>query len=95
MGRALGTRGVMHGRFDAGRRWRDARGRFARLPSPPAYAPPPMRYRLTLFGRPRGPWRDSVAEVKAEAIAQGLASWDASRREHYLAVPIGIEARDA
>lgn len=94
MGRVPGPRGVMGGGFDAGRRWHDARGRFARLPSPPPLAPLRRQYRLAVFGRPRGAWHDSVAAAMAEAIALGLASWDASRREHYLAVPVELQSRE-
>lgn len=85
--------GSAEGGFDAAGRWRDARGRFARLPRPAAAAPPPRRYRLTVFGEPRGEWHSSSAALMAEAIALGLASWDAARREHYLAVPVSVQTR--
>lgn len=51
----------------------------------------PDRYRITTFGRPRAPWRDSVDEAMQDAIALELASWDESKREWYLAVPVGLE----
>ena len=48
---------------------------------------------MTVFGEPRGPWRDSFAEAKWDAIQQELASWDSEAREHFLAVPVAIEKR--
>ena len=51
----------------------------------------PTRYRVTVFDDPRGPWRDSFDEAKDDAIAGGLASYDQSRREYFLAVPVAIE----
>ena len=77
--------------FDGAGRWRDARGRFATLPSPCPPAPPRTSYRLTLFGRPHGPWHDSADAAMTEAVARGLASWDESRREQYVSVPVGLE----
>lgn len=81
------------GGFDAKGRWRDARGRFAPLPSP-GPATVRRRWRLTLFDRPHGRWHDDRGAAMAEAIARGLASWDASRREHYLAVPAGLQCEE-
>jgi len=49
------------------------------------------RYRLTVANEPRAPWRATRAEVMADAIEQGLASWDDDRREWFLAVPVGHE----
>ncbi len=46
------------------------------------------RYRIATFGRPRSPWRDSIEEAMADAIKLDLASWDASRREWFIAVPV-------
>lgn len=34
--------------------------------------------------------RDSREQAMTDAIRAGLASWDAERREHYLAVPVEI-----
>lgn len=51
------------------------------------------RYRVAVFGRPRGPWRGSIEEAKADAIALELASWDASKREWFLAVPVEVQSR--
>lgn len=52
------------------------------------------RFRITVFGEPRAPWRDSWAEAMEDAIRLELASWDASKREHFLAVPVGMERRE-
>lgn len=49
------------------------------------------RYRVVVFDEPRGEWRDTFDEAKDDAIAAGLASYDRSRREYYLAVPVAIE----
>lgn len=70
--------------------WRDGRGRFVPPPSAPIEQ---EQFRVTVFGTPRGPWRNSRAEATRDAIAGDLASWDASRREHYLAVPVAIARR--
>lgn len=48
------------------------------------------RFRIMAFGRPRSPWRDSIQEAMHDAIELGLASWDASRREWFLAVPVEL-----
>jgi hypothetical protein len=53
------------------------------------------RYRITVFDQPRAPWRQSVEEAMADAIALELASWDASRREWFLAVPVALQSRPA
>jgi len=53
------------------------------------------RFRISVFGRPRSPWRDSQAEAMADAIALELASWDESRREWFLAVPVRLDVRRA
>ncbi|MCP3735646.1 hypothetical protein M9979_12255 [Sphingomonas sp. RP10(2022)] len=52
---------------------------------------PRTRYRVIVFENPRGPWRDTFDEAKDDAIVAGLASYDESRREYYLAVPVAIE----
>jgi hypothetical protein len=49
------------------------------------------RYRLTVFDEPRGEWRDTFNQAKRDAIRAGLASYDESRREYFLAVPVAIE----
>ncbi|MYL97212.1 hypothetical protein GR702_05430 [Novosphingobium sp. FGD1] len=49
------------------------------------------RFRITTFGRPRTPWRQSMEEAMADAIQMELASWDASRREWFLAVPVALQ----
>lgn len=50
--------------------------------------------RIAVFGRPRAPWRNSVEEAKADAIALELASWDASKREWFIAVPVEFQSRN-
>jgi hypothetical protein len=49
------------------------------------------RYRIATFRRPRAPWRASVEEAIADAVRLDLASWDASRREWFLAVPVELQ----
>jgi hypothetical protein len=53
----------------------------------------PNGYRITIFGRPRSGWRDSIEEAIADAVELGLASWDASLREWFLSVPVDLETR--
>jgi hypothetical protein len=55
----------------------------------------PEQFRIAVFGRPRAPWRNSFEAAKADAIALELASWDASRREWFLAVPVEVQSRNA
>jgi len=71
-------------------RSRPARGQRPQI----AFAPHPThQFRLCVFDDPRAPWRESAAEAKQDAIRLGLASWDESEREHFLAVPVRIERR--
>lgn len=49
------------------------------------------RYRISVFGKPRSPWRASVEDAMRDAIALELASWDGERRCHYLAVPVDLD----
>ena len=51
---------------------------------------PGCLYRIEVFGEGRAPWRRSVADAMADAIRLELASWDASLRQHYLAVPVDM-----
>ena len=51
----------------------------------------PSRYRVVVFGRPRGPWRETRRDAEQDAIDRGLAAYDRSRREHFIAVPTDIE----
>lgn len=78
---------------DAAGRTRNRRGQFAKA----VPAPPPMLewFRLKVFDEPRGPWLESREQVMAYAVKHDLASWDQSKREHYLAVPVGMERRVA
>jgi len=65
-----------------------------RTAAPRTFTPDPKNeHRVTVFDEPRGPWRDSFAEAKWDAIQQHLASWDGEAREHFLAVPVAIEKR--
>ena len=50
-----------------------------------------FRCRVVTFGKPREEWRSTRAEAMHDAVRLGLASWDQSRREYYLAVPVSIE----
>jgi hypothetical protein len=50
-------------------------------------------YRLIVFDKPRGPWRADRATVLQDAIDAGLAAYDRSRREHFIAVPADVEMR--
>jgi len=51
------------------------------------------RYQIAVFGQPRSPWRSSIDEAMADAIALDLASWDESEREWFLAVPVDLVSR--
>ena len=75
---------------------RDASGRFARRPEPvPVRKPQPIRrFRVRTLTGPRSDWLDTYQAAHDEAVRLGLASFDQSRREHYLAVPVSIESRD-
>ena len=77
---------------DAAGRVRDPFGRYSRTDI--AAPPPREQFRLYCFGEPRGPVRDDHKEAMTDAIRAGLASWDAERREHYLAVPVEIRRVD-
>jgi hypothetical protein len=59
----------------------------------PRTDPPGTLYRVTVFDRPRGPWRDSHDVALQDAIDMGLAAYDPSQREHYCAVPTDIEVK--
>lgn len=74
--------------IDTAGRTRDRRGRFA-VAEP---VPPPVLdwWRLTVFGDPRSGWLESRDQVLDFAVRAGLANWDESKREHYLAVPLAI-----
>ena len=48
------------------------------------------RYRIAVFGQPRSPWRSSIDEAIADAVELELASWDESKREWFLAVPVDL-----
>ena len=66
-------------------------------PEPVSYLPPALtgcRYRIEVFGKPRAPWRVTPTIAMQDAIDLDLASWDASTREHYLAVPVDMAMYD-
>jgi hypothetical protein len=50
-----------------------------------------QRFRLTVLGKPRGPWRATQAEALADAIALDLAAWNPDTRKYYLAEPCDYE----
>jgi len=54
---------------------------------------PKSQHRVTVCDEARGPWRDSFAEAKWDAIRHHLASWDDEAHEHFPAVPVAIEKR--
>ncbi len=60
-----------------------------RLPDQPAGG---KRFRIVVFGEPRTPWRESRQEAIDDAIAAKLATWDGSKREWFLAVPVAIQS---
>lgn len=51
------------------------------------------QFRIAVFGRPRAPWRSSKAEALNDARALELASYDRSKREWFLAVPVEMQRR--
>ena len=50
-------------------------------------------YRATCFGRPIGPWRDRVRDVRRDLIQQKLGSYD-EWGTFYVTVPGGIQRVD-
>lgn len=76
---------------DAAGRWRNRFGQFAK----PQPAPPEPRdeFRIAVFDEPKTPWRATKQAAMTDAIRLGLASWDESKREHYLAVPVSMKRR--
>lgn len=50
------------------------------------------RFRISVLDRARSPWRGSREDSMRDAIALELASWDAERREWYLAVPVEMHS---
>lgn len=70
------------------------RARHNRSVRPPEPLPGTRReYRVTVFDEPRAPWRPTRDKAMLDAIRLQLASWDDEQREHYLAVPVGMERR--
>lgn len=76
--------------------WRHADERLAEPEPEPASiwtAGPGCRFRIEVFGRPRAPWRSTPEEAMQDAIRLDLASWDESRKEYFLAVPVDMNVR--
>lgn len=53
----------------------------------------PEQFRIATLGKPRAPWRDSQEAAMNDAIRLNLASWDQSKRQHFLAVPVEMQRR--
>ncbi|RVT90188.1 hypothetical protein EOD43_17970 [Sphingomonas crocodyli] len=53
---------------------------------------PPTHFWITAFRWPCGPWRASWGAALDDARRLSLTAYNASRREHYLAVATAIEA---
>lgn len=51
-----------------------------------------LRYRVAVFRKPRGPWRERRADAQRDAFHQGLGSFDEYGR-FFITVPADIEAR--
>lgn len=77
--------------IDAAGRTRNRRGQFAK--AVPAQPPMLEWFRLKVFDEPRGPWVETYDQAMAYAVKHDLASWDASKREHYVSVPVEIKRR--
>jgi hypothetical protein len=48
-------------------------------------------YRVTCFGKPRGPWRDDEEQARQDAIELGLGGYD-EWGQYFDTVPGGIQA---
>jgi hypothetical protein len=48
------------------------------------------RYRLMMLQRPVAPWRPTLADAHADAIAAGMADWDPDRHALFVTVPARI-----
>lgn len=51
------------------------------------------QFRIVVFGEGRAPWRTSREDAMSDAKALGLAAYDRSLREWFLAVPVAMERR--
>jgi hypothetical protein len=51
---------------------------------------PVKRYRLMMLNRPVAPWRPTLQDAQADAIAAGMADWDPDRRALFITVPAEI-----
>ena len=47
-------------------------------------------YRVTCFGKPRGPWRDDKKAARQDAVALGLGGYD-EWGQYFDTVPGGIQ----
>lgn len=52
----------------------------------------PTTYRVTVFGRPRGPWRQQRKQAQRDAIELGMGEYDEWGR-FFVTVPADIEFR--
>ena len=50
------------------------------------------RFRISVLDQARSPWRNSREDSMRDAVALDLASWDAERREWFLAVPVQMHS---
>lgn len=51
---------------------------------------PVKRYRLMMLNKPIAPWRPTLQDAQADAIAAGVADWDPERRVLFVTVPAAI-----
>jgi len=62
-------------------------------PDSPTKASGP-RWRLMMFDRPIGPWRDKLADAQADAIESGNADRDEHSGQVFYTVPAWLERQD-
>ena len=55
--------------------------------------PMAQQFRIATFGEPRSEWRDSREAALNDAIRLNLATWDRSKRQWFLAVPVELQVR--
>jgi hypothetical protein len=51
---------------------------------------PVKRYGLMMLNKPVGPWRPTLQDAQADAIAAGMADWDPDRSALFITVPVEI-----
>jgi hypothetical protein len=54
---------------------------------------PRAQFRLMLFDRPAGPWRDCIEEAQLDAIVAGMANREEWSGAVYLTVPAWLQDR--